>query len=99
MKLYFVESASADNFVLAETSRGVLASNCAPDGCFAGVSLHGEDPAAIVAAIRSVIVPDICEEDLDWMGDVCCESVDAFVAEQADWELWQQDRLHLIGEY
>ena len=79
-ELYFCESATADNYILLITEKGLYASNCAPDGCFAGVSLHLEEgetaegkAAAILAAMDEPegILSDMATEmdDGGWMGD------------------------------
>lgn len=101
MKLYFVESATADNYILAETRRGILCDRFGPDGCFAGIDLCtcDTDPETIVSAIREAIDPDIDEYDLDCMGEPILDSIDDFMAEQERLEYFQQDELYFIGEY
>lgn len=39
MKLYYVESGTADNYIMSVSEDGVCCDNCAPDGMFAGISL------------------------------------------------------------
>lgn len=105
MKLYFVKSATASNYVLAETSSGVLCSNCAPDGCWAGISLYGYedeeyiDGPTIAARLADATDPDLDEFDLDWMGDPCYESMADWEAEQEAQEPFNRDQLFLVGIY
>lgn len=102
MKLYFAESATADNYILAEFSDGIRCSNCAPDGRFADVPLwfsEGETAETIVEKIRNSIDPEIGELDLDWMGDPCYKSMHEFVAWNDAQEPFNQDTLYFIGEF
>lgn len=101
MKLYFVKSATADNYILAETDCGILCDNCSPDGCFAGISIStiDTDPEDIISAIREAIDPEIDETDLDYMGEAIYGSIDEFIADQEHFESFDQDELFLIGEY
>ena len=105
MKLYFVESATADNYILAETSNGILCSNCAPDGCWGGVSLYSYDNGekisgeTIAAALAAATDPDLTEDDLAWMGDPCYGSLTDWEAEQAAQKPYNADTLYLIGNF
>ena len=101
MKLYFVESATGYNYVMAETDDGILCSNCAPDGKWGSVDLNG--PGVNIAEIKTRIyqetAPDLDETDLCWMGDPCYSSMAEWDEEQDELESWQQDRRHFIGEF
>ena len=106
MKLYFVECGTADNYIMADTGAGILCDNCAPDGTFAGVSLYSYDEndekipgEEIAAKIAAAIDPDICEDDLVWMGDPVLNNMGEWEAEQNASEQWQRDEAFLIGEY
>lgn len=100
MKLYFVKSATADNYILADTSRGLIFIDCAPYGSFAEVELStiDTDPESIVSAIRYAIDPDIDESDFDYMPTFMA-TIDDFIADQERFESFDQDELFLIGEY
>lgn len=104
MKLYFAESASSDNYILAECSDGIRCSNCAPDGRFADVPLwfsdvDGETAETVVEKIRSSIDPEIGELDLDWMGDPCYKSMDEVVAWNDAHGPFNQDTFYFIDEF
>lgn len=104
MNLYFVRSGTADNYIMAETSEGVLCSNCAPTGEFAGVDLYGYDANGkkisdklIAAEIADALDPDITEDDLAWMGDPCYPSIVAWEDEQKAAEPFNRDKAFFIG--
>lgn len=98
MKLWFVKSATADNYILAETDDGLFADSCAPDGCFAGISLCNVDEMGneisgevIAERIAKAIDPDLSDADLSWMGEPILESFEAWEADQANYEPFTQD--------
>lgn len=106
MKLYLAKCATADNYILAETEDGVLASNCAPDGCWAGIRLYGYDEngeeidyAALAAKLHDATDPDLCASDLAWMGEPCCPTMADFESKNGEQEPFNQDAFYLIGEY
>ena len=106
MNLYFVISATADNYIMAETPEGLLCSNCSPDGRFAGVDLYSSDengeklPGEVIAAkIAKALDPDITEDDLAWMGEPCCANLAEWKAEQERFESFNRDAVFLIGSF
>lgn len=106
MKLYFVESGTASNYIMAETSRGILCNNCTPDGCWAGISLYGYndegeriDYEALAKKLFEATDPDLCESDLYWMGEPCCSSLAEWDAGNDAQEPFNRDERYLIGEF
>lgn len=103
MKLYFVESGAADNYIMSVSEDGVCCDNCAPDGKFAGIDLcsfndngekiPGED---IARAIREALDQSDCSiEDFDF-GDPCYSSLQDWEAEQDEQEYFNRDTAFLI---
>ena len=106
MKLYFVKSATANNYIMAETENGILCSNCAPDGRFAGVSLYGYNlngesisGERIARQIAERVDPDISADDILWMGDPCYAEMTAWEKEQDAKEPYNRDEKFLIGTF
>ena len=106
MNLYFVRSGTSDNYIMAETSEGVLCSNCAPTGEFAGVDLYGYNANGeiisdklIAAKIAEALDPDITENDLAWMGAPCYPSIAAWEDEQKAAEPFNRDKAFFIGSF
>lgn len=105
MKLYFVKSGTADNYIMSVSEDGVCCDNCAPDGKFAGVSLYGRNefgekiPGELIAlTIREALEQNDCDlSDFD-LGDPCYESMEAWEAEQAACEYFNRDEAFLIAE-
>lgn len=104
MKLYFVESGTADNYIMVETADGIRCDNCAPDGKFADVPLYSyEDgekipPETIAARIREALDPDLSESDIDWM-PICYENIQAWEQAQEEQEYFNRDTAALIAEF
>lgn len=106
MKLYFVISGTADNYIMSVMEDGVRCHSCEPNGMFAGVDLYTYDelgekiPGETIAKrIAAAVDPDLCGSDLDWMGDPCFDSFDAWEAFQSEQEYFNQDEEFLVGEY
>ena len=106
MNIYFVTSGTADNYIMVETSEGILCSNCAPDGEFAGVDLssYGENGEKIsgeliAAKIAEALDPDLTEDDLDWMGEPCYSNMAAWKAEQEAAEYFNRDEAFFVGSF
>lgn len=106
MKLYYVISGTADNYILAEMSDGLRWSNCAPDGKFADVSLHnygadGEEISGeeMARRIAEAIDPDISESDLSWMDETDFETLEDWAKSMDGWEPWQRDKEFFIREF
>ena len=102
----FVRSGTANNYIMAETSEGVLCSNCAPTGEFAGVDLYGYNANGeiisdklIAAKIAEALDPDITENDLAWMGAPCYPSIAAWEDEQKAAEPFNRDKAFFIGSF
>lgn len=103
MKLYFVESGTADNYIMSVSEDGVCCDNCAPDGKFAGIDLYSYDENGekipgedIARAIREALDQSGCRiEDFDF-GDPCCRNFEEWEAEQAEQEYFNRDNAFLI---
>ena len=103
MKLYFVESGAADNYIMSVSEDGVCFDNCAPDGEFVGIDLSSYDESgekipgeAIARAIREALDQSGCNvEDFDF-GDPCYSSFEDWEAEQNDQEYFNRDKAFLI---
>jgi hypothetical protein len=103
MKLYFVESGTADNYIMSVSDDGVCCYNCAPEGKFAGISLYSYDENGekifgedIARAIRKSLDHSDCNiEDIDF-GDPCCSSFEDWEAYQDEQEYFNQDKAFLI---
>lgn len=103
MKLYFVESGTADNYIMSVSEDGVCCDNCAPDGKFSGISLYSYDEngekisgEAIARAIREALDQSGCSiEDFD-LGDPCYRNFEEWEAEQAEQEYFNRDKAFLI---
>ena len=98
VKLWFVESGTGDNYVIAETQDGLVFCDCSPTGEFAEVDLYsyGENgeriPGEVIAAkIAAAVDPNLDESDFDYM-EPCWKSFDEWQAEQDASEDWQRDR-------
>lgn len=103
MKLYFVESGAADNYIMSVSEDGVCCDNCAQDGKFAGISLYSYDEngekisgEAIARAIREALDQSGCSiEDIDF-GDPCYSSFEDWEADQDEQEDFNRDKAFLI---
>ena len=102
MKIWFVESGSADNYIMVAKEDGMLmASNCAPDGMFGEVALYGDrdsDTAEkIASAISSMLVEcgEQYEEDYQYMDDMNITYTE-WLSEQEKFEQWQRDTAYLV---
>ena len=103
MKLYFVESGAADNYIMSVSEDGVCCDNCAPDGKFAGISLYSYDEngekipgEAIARAIREALDHGGCSiEDFD-LGEPCYSSFEDWEAYQVEQEYFNRDTAFLI---
>lgn len=99
VRIYFMESATADNYIAVETSEGVRFSNCAPDGRFAGVSLQTNDERKaidVVFEIVSAIDENVSEDDMAWMGEPVCSSMDELKSEIEAQEPFNRDSIWMV---
>lgn len=103
MRLYFVESGTADNYIMSVSEDGVCCDNCAPDGEFLGIDLSSYDYSgkkipgeAIARAIRKALDQSGCSiEDFDF-GDPCYSSFEDWEACQDEQEDFNRDKAFLI---
>lgn len=100
MKIYFAESATADNYIMISFDSGIRCSNCAPDGCFVGVDLYTDEDrtAEMVVSELAALLPDLStdEADYEWLGDPIWESINAYEAEQNSREIFDRDAFHEV---
>ena len=106
MKLYYVISGFADNYILAEMSDGIRCSNCSPDGKFADIALYnygadGEEISGeeMARRIAEAIDPDISESDLSWMDETDFGTIEDWAQSMYGCEPWQLDEEFFIGEF
>ena len=105
MKLYFVESGTADNYIMSVSEDGVCCDSCVPNGRFADVDLcsyneSGEKISGeiIAKAIRDALDQSDCNiTDFD-LGDPCYDSMEAWEAEQDAQEYFNRDKAFLIAD-
>lgn len=105
MKLYFVESGTADNYIMSVSDDGVCCDNCAPSGKFANVDLYSYDEngekisgETIAKAIREAIKQFGCDiTDID-LGGPCFDSMGAWEAHQEAQEYFNRDEAFLIAD-
>lgn len=107
MKLYFVKSGTADNYVLAVTPRGAFCEHVDYiTGLYCGVDLYSYDEngeeiggEVIAARIAEAFRTNYECHASDYTEEPCYSSFEEWEAEQDSSEYFNRDEAFLIGEY